>query len=65
LLLLDLRHGVGVLRAFGPVIQLGIPERHLERAVSHKFFDYLQRGAGIEKLSGKGMPIMPRTALPP
>ena len=42
--------------AFGPVIQLGIPERHLERAVPHEFFDHLQRGAGIEELGGKGMP---------
>jgi hypothetical protein len=58
LLLLDLRQGVVVLRAFGPVIQLGIPERHLERAVPHECFDHLQRGAGIEELGGKG--IKPR-----
>jgi hypothetical protein len=60
LLLLDLRHSVVVLRAFGPVIQLGIPERHLERTVPHAFFDHLQRGAGIEELGGKGMPLIPR-----
>ena len=56
MLLLDLRHGVVVLRAFGPVIQLGIPEGHLERAVPHACFDHLQGGAGIEELGGKGMP---------
>ena len=36
LALLHLRHRLIVLRPFGPVIQLGIPERHLERAVPHK-----------------------------
>ena len=56
LLLLDLRHGVVVLRPFGPVIQLGIPEGHLKRAMPHEFFDHLQRGTRIEELSGKSMP---------
>jgi hypothetical protein len=60
LLRLDLRHGVVVLRAFGPVIELSIPERHLERAVPHQFFDHLQRGASIEELGGKGMSLIPR-----
>jgi hypothetical protein len=60
LLLLDLRHGVVILRPFGPVIELSIPERHLERAVPHQLFDDLQRGASIEELGGKGMPVIPR-----
>ena len=60
MLLLDLRHGVVVLRACGPVIQLGIPQRHLERAVPHACFDHLQGGAGIAELGGKGMPLIPR-----
>jgi hypothetical protein len=55
-LLFDLGHGVVVLGAFGPVIELRIAECHLERAVPHQLFDHLQRGARIEELGGKRLP---------
>jgi hypothetical protein len=56
LLLCNLGHGVVVLDAFGPVIELRIAKRHLERAMPHQLFDHLQRGARIEELGGKRMP---------
>jgi hypothetical protein len=62
LLLFDLGHGVVVLGALGPVIQLSVAEGHLERAVPHELFDHLQRGTRIEELGGKGMPAMPSSA---
>src|SRR4030095_16120392 len=52
----DLDHRLVVLGAFGPVIELGIPERHIEGAMPHQLFDHLQRRPGIEELGGKGMP---------
>jgi hypothetical protein len=47
---------VVVLGAFGPVIELRIPERHVERAVAHALFDHRQRGPRIAELGGKRMP---------
>ena len=39
-MLFDLGHGVVVLGAFGPVIELRIAECHLERAVPHQPVSY-------------------------
>ena len=55
-MLFDLGHGVVILGAFGPVIELRRAECHLERAVPHQLFDHLQGGARIEELGGKRMP---------
>jgi hypothetical protein len=56
LLLFNLGHGMVVLGAFGPVIELRIAQRHLERAMPHQLFHDLQRGARIQELGGKRMP---------
>jgi hypothetical protein len=32
----------------------------LERTVPHQLFDHLQRGARMEELGGKRMPVIPR-----
>src|SRR5262249_58975064 len=56
LALLYLRHGLVVLRAFGPVIQLRIAERDVKGTVTHQLLDDFQGGSGIEELRGKGMP---------
>ena len=42
LALFDLRHGLVVLRPFGPVIELCIAEGGLDGAVPHQFFDDLE-----------------------
>jgi hypothetical protein len=39
--LVDLGHGVVILGAFGPVIQLRLAEGHLERAVPPELFAHL------------------------
>jgi len=57
----DLAHGLVVLGAFGPVVQLGIAQRDIEGAMAHQLFDDLQGGAGIEQLRGKRLPVIPRT----
>ena len=40
--LFDLGHRLVLLGAFGPVIELGGAEGHLERAVPHELFEHLQ-----------------------
>ena len=59
---LDLRHGLGVLRALGGVIDLGVAQRQRDRAVAHQLFHHFQRGPGIEELRRKGVAAMPRSA---
>ena len=54
----DLRHGLVILGAFGPIIELGITERHVEGTMPHQLFDYLQRRPSIEELRGKRMASM-------
>ena len=54
--LFDLGHGLVILRAFGPVIELGIAQGHVEGAVTHQLFDDFQRRPRIEELGGKRMP---------
>jgi hypothetical protein len=53
---LDLRHGLGVLRALGGVIDLGVAQRQRDRAMAHELFHHCERGPGIEELRRKGMP---------
>ena len=42
LVFFDLAHGLVVLGAFGPVVQLGIAQRDIEGAMAHQLFDHLQ-----------------------
>src|SRR2546423_1170312 len=53
---LNLRHGLGVLRALGGVIDLGIAQGQRNRAVAHQLFHHFERGPRIEKLRRKGVP---------
>src|SRR4030095_10922194 len=53
---LDVRHGLGVLRALGGVIDLGVAQRQRDRAMAHELFHHCERGPGIEELRRKGMP---------
>jgi len=59
---LALRHGLGVLRALGGVIDLGVAQRQRDGAVAHQLFDDFERGSGIEELRRKGVPAMPISA---
>src|SRR5712691_9686371 len=53
---LDLRHGLGVLRALGGVIDLGVAQCQRDRAVAHQLFHHFERGSSIEELRRKSVP---------
>ena len=58
-------HRLIILPALGRFIQLGVPQGHTDRAMTHEFFHHLQGRARIQEVGGKRMALMPSSALAP
>jgi hypothetical protein len=54
----NLHHGLLILRFFGGIVELRVPECQVDRVMPHQFFQHLKGHPGIEEVGGKGMPLI-------